>query len=67
VHAAGLDRHDAHHGADGGRLAHPVAAEQRHQPAGRDLEADAEQNLAQTVGGLDALEPQRHAGISSPR
>ncbi len=67
VDAARLDRHEAHHRAHGGGLAHAVAAKQRDHTARRHLERDTEQHLAEAVRSFDGLEPQRHAGTSSPR
>ena len=67
LHAPGAGRQQAHHGAHGGRLAHAVATEQRDEPPALDREIDAEQHLADAVGGLQALDRQHQAGSSSPR
>ena len=57
----------AHDRAHRRRLAHAVAPEQRHDLARAHRERDAEQHLAAPVGGLEALDFERHAGTSSPR
>ena len=63
-----LHGQQAHEGADGGGLAHAVAAHQAHHLAGADGEVDAEQHLRLAVAGLEARDvEQRRAHAASPR
>jgi hypothetical protein len=56
-----------HQRAYRGRLAHAVAAEQRHHLAGADAKIDAEQHLAFAIAGGQALHRQHGSASSSPR
>ena len=58
-------RGEAQDGADGRRLAHAVAAEQRRHRAGGGLQVDAKQHLARPVEALHAAEAQHQE--SPPR
>ena len=71
---AGARRRQPHDGADGGGLAHAVAAHQRDHLARLDRQRHAEQHLAQAVAGLDAVDfkqrlrqPWRVTACCSPR
>jgi hypothetical protein len=65
----GARRQEAEDGADRRRLAHAVAAEQRHDLARADREVDPEEHLARAIGGLEPadVEQRAHAASSSPR
>src|SRR5437870_5211541 len=63
----GLRPHDPHDGAHGGRLAHAVPAEERHNLARIDLEAHAEEHPAHAVPCLDRLDRAHQYVASSPR
>src|SRR5690606_39080185 len=58
--------HDPHDGAHRGGLAHAVAAEERDDLAGGDVEVHLEEDLALPVGGLEAADLE-HQPASSPR
>jgi hypothetical protein len=61
-------RQKAHDGVNGGRLAHAIAAQQRHDFTGTDAQADVEQDLRGAVGGLQMVDRKhRPHSISSPR
>jgi len=61
-------RQKSHDGVNGGRLAHAIAAQQRHDFAGTDAKADIEQDLRGAVGGLQMVDRKhRPHSISSPR
>ena len=66
-HPAAEPRQQPHEGADGGRLAHAVAAEQGHHLPGPDRKRDAGQHLAAAVAGREILHRQHQATSSSPR
>jgi hypothetical protein len=63
--AAGSGPEDPHDRLDRRRLAHAVAAHQRHDLAGADRDREAEQDLARAVERVDAVDLEHHA--SSPR
>ena len=65
---AGAHGEQAHEGADGGGLAHAVAAHQAHHLAGADGEVDAVEHLLLAVAGLESRDvEQRRAHADSPR
>src|SRR5690606_4479467 len=61
---AALGRQQAHDGADGGGLAHAVAAHQPDHLAFPDGEIDPEQNLAAALGHIDGLQCQHQIDSS---
>ena len=57
-----------HEGANGGGLAHSIAAEERDDFARSDAQADVEQHLRRAVGGLQMIDCEHPPhSISSPR